>query len=75
VARGLLARLQELLALNWRQKAAARSALRLAIEDMLDTGLPPAYTPTLFEQKCTALFEHLFERYPEWGTRVYAQAA
>ncbi|GIK76230.1 MAG: hypothetical protein BroJett021_52180 [Chloroflexota bacterium] len=72
VARGLLARLQELLALNWRQKAAARSALRLAIEDMLDTGLPPAYTPALYEQKCAALFEHLFERYPEWGTRVYA---
>ncbi len=75
VARELLARLQDLLVLNWRQKAAARSALRLAIEDLLDTGLPPAYTPTLFEQKCTALFEHLFERYPEWSERIYARAA
>ena len=45
VARVLLARLQELLVLNWRQKAAARSALQMAIEDALDAGLPPAYAP------------------------------
>ena len=75
VARALLARLQELLVLNWRQKAAARSALQLAIEDMLDTGLPPAYTPAVYRQKCTAVFEHVYERYPEWNTRVYAKAA
>jgi type I restriction enzyme, R subunit len=31
VARELLERLKQLLVLNWRQKAAARSALRLAI--------------------------------------------
>ena len=36
VARELLARLKELLVLNWRQKAAARSQLKLAIEDTLD---------------------------------------
>ena len=61
--------------LNWRQKAAARSALQMAIEDALDAGLPPAYTPAVYRQKCTALFEHIFERYPEWNKRVYAQAA
>ena len=75
MARELLARLKELLVLNWRQKAAARSALRLAIEDALDAGLPPAYTPEVYRQKCTALFEHVYESYPEWNTGVYAQAA
>ncbi len=75
VAHDLLARLQELLVLDWRQKAAARSALRLAIEDLLDAGLPPAYTPAVYNQKCSALFEHVYESYPDWSTRPYAQAA
>ena len=75
VARELLARLKDLLVLNWRQKAAARSALRLAIEDALDAGLPPAYTSAVYLQKCTALFEHVYESYPEWNTRVYAKGA
>lgn len=39
VARELLNRLKQLLILNWRAKSAARSHLRLAIEDALDAGL------------------------------------
>ena len=47
VARILLERLKQLLVLIWRQKAAARSQLKLAIEDALDAGLPRVYTPEL----------------------------
>ena len=72
VARELLARLKELLVLNWRQKSAARSQLKLAIEDTLDTGLPRAYTPELYQQKCSAVFEHVYESYPERDAGVYA---
>ncbi len=61
VARDLLARLKQLLVLNWRQKSSARSQLKLAIEDVLDGGLPRAYGKPLYEQKCSALFEHVFE--------------
>jgi type I restriction enzyme R subunit len=60
VARELLARLKGMLVLNWRQKAAARSRLKLAIEDTLDTGLPRAYTPEIYREKCLAVFEHVF---------------
>jgi type I restriction enzyme R subunit len=42
VAKALLGRLKDLLVLNWRQKSAARSTLKMAIEDTLDT-LPDAY--------------------------------
>jgi type I restriction enzyme R subunit len=70
VARELLVRLRELLVLNWRQKAAARSSLKLAIEDTLDR-LPPAYDRLVFAQKCTALFEHVYESYPERNASVY----
>jgi type I restriction enzyme R subunit len=51
------------LVLNWRQKAQARARVRLAIKDTLDEGLPRAYTPELFEAKCSTLFEHVFEHY------------
>ncbi|OJU89599.1 MAG: deoxyribonuclease HsdR [Burkholderiales bacterium 66-5] len=74
VAKALLARLKALLVLNWRQKAAARSSLKLAIEDTLDT-LPDAYDRQLFAQKCSALFEHVYESYPERNTGVYAGLA
>lgn len=67
VARELLARLKSLLVLNWRQKSTARSQLKLTIEDTLDTGLPRAYTPEIYQQKCAAVFEHVYESYPERG--------
>jgi type I restriction enzyme, R subunit len=72
IARELLNRLKQLLVLNWRQKSAARSQLKLAIEDALDSGLPRAYTPDLYRQKCSALFEHMYESYPERNMSVYA---
>ena len=75
VARELLARLKALLVLNWRQKSTARSQLKLTIEDTLDTGLPRAYTPELYNQKCSAVFEHVYESYPERNVGVYARAA
>ncbi|MGA7950864.1 MAG: type I restriction endonuclease subunit R [Thiobacillaceae bacterium] len=72
VAHELLGRLKALLVLNWRQKSTARSQLKLAIEDTLDTGLPRAYTPELYGQKCSAVFEHVYESYPERNVGVYA---
>jgi len=71
-ARQLLIRLKALLVLNWRQKAAARSQLKLAIEDTLDTGLPRAYTSELYHNKCSAVFEHVYESYPERDAGVYS---
>jgi type I restriction enzyme R subunit len=73
VAKQLLSRLEQLLVLNWRQKSAARSTLKLAIEDTLDT-LPDAYNRQIFAQKCSALFEHVYESYPERNVGVYAAA-
>lgn len=75
VARDLLVRLKALLVLNWRQKSTARSQLKLAIEDTLDGGLPGAYTPELYSQKCAAVFEHVYESYPERNAGVYAEVA
>jgi|CXWL01.1.fsa_nt_gi type I restriction enzyme R subunit len=74
VARALLEKLRQLLVLNWRQKATARSQVKLAIEDVLDQGLPRAYTPELYKQKCSATFEHFYETYGDRGASVYMNA-
>ena len=70
VARELLARLKALLVLGWRQKQQARATLTEAIGATLDEGLPDAYTRALYQQKCSAVFEHIYERYPERDIQV-----
>ena len=76
VTRTLLERLKSLLVLNWRDKSTARSQVRLAIEDLLDTGLPRAYSPDLYQQKCSAIFEHFYETYGDaTGDSSYATAS
>jgi len=75
VAHILLERLKQLLVLNWRQKSTARSQVKLAIEDALDAGLPRSYTPELYRQKCSVVFEHVYESYPERDAGVYSDAS
>jgi type I restriction enzyme R subunit len=74
VTRELLARIKQLLVLNWRQKSSARAQLRIAVEDMLERGLPQVYPRDLYLQKCSAVFEHVYESYPERDAGVYAAA-
>ena len=73
VAKVLLERLKQLLVINWRQKEAARSKVRLAIEDLLDGGLPRAFDKPLYEKKCADLFNHIYEQYPESSVGQYAR--
>ena len=75
VARQVLDRLKTLLALDWRRQTQARAQVRLAIEDTLDTGLPKAYSPEIYQGKCSALFEHVFESYQGEGVSIYTTAA
>ena len=71
VASDLLKKLKDLLVIDWRKKSNARSQLKLSIEDTLDSGLPRAYTPELYQQKCSAMFEHFYESYPQRDGGVY----
>ena len=74
VAKELLEKLKQLLVLEWRQKASARSQVKLAIEEVLDHGLPRAYSPDLYQQKCSAVFEHFYETYGDRGASLYQSA-
>ncbi|MEO6953394.1 MAG: type I restriction endonuclease subunit R, partial [Polyangia bacterium] len=71
VARQLLVRMQELLVLDWRKRTGARAKVRVAIEDALEGGLPDAYSRESYEQKCAAVFEHVYEAYSDEGSNIY----
>ena len=71
VAKQLLSRLKELLVLDWRKGQAGRARVEEAIKDLLDAGLPRHYSPELYKQKCSAVFEHFYESYPQRDANVY----
>ncbi len=60
-------RLKTIIALDWRKRAAGRARVPETINEVLDQGLPPAYTRQVFQAKCAALFEHVYETYPDSG--------
>jgi len=62
------------LVLDWRKRQQARAAVRVAIDKLLDDHLPRAYTPELFKQKSTAVFQHVYDAYYGSGRSVYAAA-
>ena len=72
VARQLLERLKILLVIDWHKGQGARARVENTIKDLLDGGLPRVYTKDLYEQKCSAVFEHFYESYPQRDTNIYA---
>jgi type I restriction enzyme R subunit len=72
-ARELVERIKALLVLNWQQKSSARAKLKLQIQEALDIGLPRAYTPELYLQKCEAVFAHIEKAYPERDLSNYGK--
>ncbi|PAW77866.1 MAG: deoxyribonuclease HsdR [Verrucomicrobia bacterium Tous-C9LFEB] len=75
VTRQLLERLKTVLALDWRQKSQTRAQVLMTIKNTLDEGLPRAYSKPIFEQKCTKLFEHVYEAYSGDGKSIYGGEA
>jgi type I restriction enzyme, R subunit len=74
-ARDLLQTLkQEKLVLDWRKRQQSRAAVRLAIEKVLEEDLPPAFTIPIFQQKCDAVYQHVYDSYYGENRSVYAMA-
>jgi type I restriction enzyme R subunit len=72
VAKLLLARIKALLVLDWRKRQSSRARIEDAIKDLLDSGLPRVYSPELYQKKCSAVFEHVYESYPEQDANIYS---
>ena len=72
VAHQLLEKLHGLLVLGWRQKISTRARVKIEIENALDAGLPRAYSKDLYEAKCSAVFEHVYQSYQGEGKSLYS---
>ena len=72
IAHELLENLKrEKLFLDWRKKQATRAAVRLTVEEKLDE-LPETFSAEIYEAKCDAVYQHVFESYYGAGGSVYA---
>ena len=75
IARELLDTLKgEKLVLDWRKKLQARADVRVSIAMILEW-LPKAYAPDLYQQKCDAAYQHIFDSYFGPGQSIYGRAA
>jgi type I restriction enzyme R subunit len=76
VARELLAVLkEEKLVLDWRKRQQSRAQVLITIQDVLDRGLPRSYTPEVYEQKCDAVYQHIYDSYYGQERSIYSKAA
>jgi type I restriction enzyme, R subunit len=72
VSRELLDTLKaERLVLDWRKKQQTRAGVQLVIEQVLDK-LPPIYSPELYQTKCSAVYQHVYDSYYGMGKSIYA---
>ena len=63
VAKDMLLTLKaKALVLDWRKRQQTRAAVRLCIEEWLDK-LPPVYTPAIYQSKCEAVYQHVYDMY------------
>lgn len=74
VAREVLAAVKGVLVLDWRKKQQARAGVRLAIRRALN-GLPERYSRAAFMEVYDALYQHVYEAYPNAGRSVYQTEA
>ena len=61
VASHLLGRLKKIQSVDWRRTVQARAKVKETIEEELDA-LPNSYTRPIFAEKCSRVFEHVYER-------------
>ncbi|WP_420443048.1 HsdR family type I site-specific deoxyribonuclease [Candidatus Poriferisodalis sp.] len=70
-ARRLLEHVEDKLVLDWKKQQQTRSAVKVAISDVLDDELPEVYDPELFKTKVGSVFDHIYTSYFDEGGSVY----
>jgi len=64
LSRSLLETLKhEKLVLDWRKRLQSRAAVRETIERQLDEDLPQIYSKSDFDERCDAVYQHIFDHY------------
>jgi type I restriction enzyme R subunit len=73
IAKQLLQTVTEKLVLDWRKRQRSRSAVRVAVGQVLED-LPEAYDDDMFEEKRSVVFDHLLASFFDDGGSVYTTA-
>ena len=60
------------LVLDWKKRLQTRAAVLVTIEEVLDMGLPRAYSPELYKEKCDLIYQHVYDSYYGQGRSVYS---
>jgi type I restriction enzyme R subunit len=63
---------KEKLVLDWRKRQQSRAQVRVTIEDIFDRRLPQAYNTELYQKKCDAVYQHVYDSYFGAGKSVYS---
>jgi len=72
IAQDLLKKLKaEKFVLDWRKKQQAKAAVKLCIEEMLES-LPSSYSNDIYSQECNLIYEHIYNSYYGSGKSIYA---
>jgi type I restriction enzyme R subunit len=75
VAKELLATLkQEKLVLDWRTRQQSRAAVLVTVQEILDN-LPRAYSTEMYNEKCSAVYQHIYDAYAGGGRSIYQAVA
>lgn len=75
-AKELIATLKkEKLVLDWKKRQFARAKVRQSIEEICDKKLPEVYDVDLFEKKCSAIYEHIYDCYQDAQVNIYSDIA
>ncbi len=61
------------LVLDWRKRQQSRAAVRVTVEAILDE-LPECYTPKIYDQRCEAVYQHIYESYYGEDDSIYGVA-
>ena len=62
------------LVLDWRKRQQSCAAVRITVQEILDE-LPECYTPKIYDQRCEAVYQHIYESYYGDGNSIYGVAA
>ena len=63
---------KEKFVLDWRKRQQTRADVLLTIQHMLDKELPRSYTPEIFKEKCSFVYQHVYDSYYGGGRSIYA---
>ncbi|MBI2634739.1 type I restriction endonuclease subunit R [Candidatus Peregrinibacteria bacterium] len=64
----------EKLVMDWKKTQQRRASVIVTVRTVLDDNLPRSYEKKIYEQKCDAVYKHLYDSYEGAGKCIYANA-